>query len=235
MIRIFTGWDARESRGWHVFAQSVARRSSEPVALTPLVMDAQRDGTNAFTYSRFLVPYLCGFKGFAIFADAVDMLAVGDIAELWAMRSGWHAAQVVKHDYKTKHARKYVGTEMECANEDYPRKNWSSLIIWNCSHYMNRELTPWYIDEQPGSTLHRFQWRTSAGISLPDDRVGELPIEWNWLADEYGANTAAKLLHWTAGIPAIEAYKSSPHAQMWFYENAQAQRAPERAEKVVAA
>lgn len=205
-IQLFTGYDPRESIGWHVFAQSVIDRK-ELVSITAL-QGQQRDGTNAFTYERFLVPYYCGFSGWAIFADGSDMLLRSDLSELWAMRDPFKAVQVVRHDYKTKHPRKYVGTEMEAHNGDYPRKNWSSLILWNCGHFHNRCLTPDFVAEKAGSFLHRFDW-------LLDDRIGPLPKEWNWLADEYGGNEQAKLLHYTAGIPGFETYKAAPMAEEW--------------------
>lgn len=220
MLRIFTGWDQREAEGWHVFAQSVVEKCGQPVAIVPLNMNAQRDGTNAFTYSRFLVPHLCNFQGYAIFADGVDMVCQSDLAELWEQRSGWHAVQVVKHDYKTKHDRKYRGTVMEAANQDYERKNWSSLILWNCAHYMNRVLTPEFVSWQAGRFLHRFEW-------LPDERIGELSPDWNWLADEFGASTTAKIVHYTAGIPGIPAHAKVPHGQAWFYYRSRSHEIPE--------
>lgn len=219
MIQLFTGYDPREAIGWHAFAQSVIARTSEPVNICALTDKIDRDGSNAFTYSRFLVPYICGYQGFAIFVDGSDMIAQADLTELWEMRNGWHAVQVVKHDYKTRNARKYVGTEMECDNRDYPRKNWSSVIIWNCSHYRNRMLTPQYVAKQSGEFLHGFQW-------LHDDRIGEIPVEWNWLCDEYGVNTSAKLLHWTAGIPMIPSCNDSPHASDWYKNSSAALQAP---------
>lgn len=219
MIRIFTGFDQREARGWHAFMASVLENTAEPVAVTPLTMLSQRDGTNAFTYSRFLVPYLCDFKGFALFVDGADMIAQRDLSELWELRDGWHPVRVVKHDYKTRFPRKYVGTEMEADNSDYPRKNWSSVILWDCGNYMNRVLTPKFIAEHDGKYLHRFGW-------LPDERIGDLPADWNWLCDEYGQNNDAKLLHYTAGIPGIRAHSKSAHAQSWFYYDAKAKETP---------
>lgn len=223
-MRIFTGFDQREAVGWHAFTQSVIEHTSAPFSITPLTDAATRDGSNAFTYSRFLIPYLCGFKGFAIFVDGADMIAPGDFSELWEMRSGWHAAQVVKHEYRTRNPRKYVGTEMECANEDYPRKNWSSVVIWNCDHYAHRALTPDFIDRHSGEYLHRFSW-------IPDDRIGELPKDWNWLVDEYGASTTAKLLHWTAGIPRIPEYRLAPHSHDWFKHSSHSMECPRAAER----
>jgi hypothetical protein len=97
---------------------------------------------------------------------------------------------------------------MESPNEDYPRKNWSSVILWDCSNMGNRKLTPEYVSNNTGAHLHRFQW-------LKDERVGDLPFDWNWLADEYMENKNAKLWHWTAGSPAFKGYRDSPHADEW--------------------
>ena len=102
MIRIFAGYDPREAIGFHVFCQSLIERTTCPVAITPFY-GKQRDGTNAFIYQRFLVPYFTGFKGKAIFMDASDMLMLGDIDELNKLFDPTKAVQVVKHDYKTQH------------------------------------------------------------------------------------------------------------------------------------
>lgn len=212
MIKIFTGFDQREAVGWHVFVQSVLDTCSLPVEIIPItetmsrVVGGQRDGSNSFTYGRFLVPYLCGYEGWALFADGADMLCVADLAELWKKRNSWKAVQVVKHDYEPKYKRKYVGTEMECENHNYGRKNWSSLILWNCAHNGNKQLTPDRIGNMTGSYLHGFKW-------LDDDRIGELPKEWNWL-DEYGEGNP-KIMHYTNGIPGFEKYKDAIYANYW--------------------
>lgn len=219
MIRIFTGWDAREARGWHAFAQSVIENTSENFSLTPILSESQRDGTNAFTYSRFLVPYLCNFQGSAIFVDGCDMIARGDFADLMETREFWSAVQVVKHDYNTKFPRKYIGTEMEAPNESYPRKNWSSVMVWDCGHHMNRCLTPEFVASKDGAYLHRFGW-------LPDDRIGDLPTDWNWLCDEYGENDDAKLLHFTLGTPNIRHYAKTAHESSWFIADALTRQEP---------
>ena len=212
-VPVYVGFDPREEAGTHVFTSSMIHRASRPVSIIPLHLDlfaafygaGQRDGTNAFIYTRFLIPFLQDFRGWALFADGADMMMRADISELWALRDPYKAAQVVKHDYRTRHPRKYVGTAMEAANADYPRKNWSSLMLINCGHFAWRQMTPERIQEMTGPELHRFSW-------IPEDRVGELPVEWNWLADEYGENPAAKLVHWTAGTPAFPAYADAPHA-----------------------
>jgi len=97
---------------------------------------------------------------------------------------------------------------MESPNEDYPRKNWSSLMLINCGHFAWRQMTPEKVSQMSGRELHTFSF-------IPEDRIGALPIEWNWLADEYGENPQAKLLHWTAGIPAFPHYQNTPHAADW--------------------
>ena len=207
MIRIFAGYDPRESVGYHVFCQSVIEHTTEPVAITPFY-GKQRDGTNAFIYQRFLVPYFTGFKGRAIFMDASDMLMLTNIAELHKLFDPTKAVQVVKHEYKTKHKKKYIGTKMEAKNEDYPRKNWSSMILWNCEHPANRCLTHDYVDDHAGSELHRFDW-------LPDKLIGDLPKEWNVLVGEQD-NLNAKIAHYTLGIPEFTHYKYCDYAQQWF-------------------
>ncbi len=213
MIPVFVGFDPREEAGTHVFTSSLIHRASAPVSIIPLhrqhfasfYSKGQRDGTNAFTYTRFLIPFLQGWRGFAIFADGADMLMRADIAELWALRDHYKAVQVVKHDYQTKHPRKYLGTQMETSNYDYPRKQWSSVMLVNCAHYHWRDITPERVEQMTGPELHRFSW-------LKDELIGELPSEWNWLADEHGENKDAKIVHWTAGVPAFPAYAQAPHA-----------------------
>lgn len=137
------------------------------------------------------------------------MVCNADIAELWALRDETKAVQVVKHDYKTKQKVKYLGNK----NEDYPRKNWSSLVLWNCGHPANRVLTPEFVSENPGSYLHRFSW-------LSDDLIGDLPKEWNWLAIEYPDNPEAKIVHFTLGTPCFKEYSKTSMASLW-YENYQ--------------
>jgi lipopolysaccharide biosynthesis glycosyltransferase len=212
-IPIFIGYDPREAIAFHTCVNSIVRHASQPVSIIPLALnnfgdytETHTDGSNQFIYSRFLVPHLMDYQGQAIFMDG-DMIVRGDIAELWALRDLGKDVQVVKHDYKTKMTTKYLGSK----NEDYPRKNWSSVMIFNCSNCPTRKLTPEYIQKSTGAHLHRFQWTS-------DDRVGALPAEWNWLPDEYGANPAAKLLHYTLGTPSFHEFATTPMADEWHRE-----------------
>ena len=204
MIRLFAGYDAREAFGHHVFCSSVIRNCSLPVAITPVSED-QADGSNAFVYARFKVAELCGFEGWAIFADACDMLCLGDLADLWAMRNDRFAVQVVKHSYKTRNPIKYIGTTMQCPNVDYPRKNWSSLML------INAAAPEWKI-ASTGRKAQQF-----AGFA--DDRIGELPFVWNALVDENGSPEGAKLLHWTAGVPGLWHYRDANLSEAWHAEH----------------
>ena len=205
MIRVFAGFDPRESIGWHVFAHSLFRHASEPVALSQVTGD-QRDGSNAFIYARFLVPALCEFRGWALFVDGADMLVRDDVAALWKMRDERYAVQVVQHDYQTSHANKYRGTVLEARNEAYPRKNWSSVILWNCAHPANAHLTRSFVAQAGGAYLHRFQW-------LDNHEIGGLPKAWNVLVGEQ--DTDAALAHFTYGLPCWPQYADVPYADEW--------------------
>jgi lipopolysaccharide biosynthesis glycosyltransferase len=213
MIPVFIGFDSRESVAYHVCSQSIIARSSQPLAITPLALnnlkgyhESHKDGSNAFIYSRFLVPHLMHYNGWAIFMDG-DMVVLDDIAKLWAMRDDRYAVMVAKHDYETKAPIKYLGNK----NEDYPRKNWSSVILWNCGHSDNRVLTPAYVETATGARLHRF-------IHLKDEDIGELPLLWNWLAGEYPSNNLASLVHYTLGTPCFPEYANCSMSSAWWRE-----------------
>ena len=206
------GYDPREAVVFTVFNQSVIKYTSIPVSICPLHQDAlnfdgQQDGTNAFIFSRYLVPYLQDYKGWALFADG-DMLITEDLKNLWDLRDDKYAVQVVKHDYKTKHYRKYINSPMESDNLDYPKKNWSSVMLFNCGHPANKILTKELVGEAGGAFLHRFQW-------LTDDEVGELPVEWNHLVGEYKENPDEKLVHFTLVAPCFHHYYEDEYSGEW--------------------
>jgi len=212
-IPIFVGYDPREAIAYHTCINSIIRNSSRPVAIIPIALnlfkdyeETHTDGSNHFIYTRFLVPHLMQYSGWAIFIDG-DMIVRGDIAELWDLQNSYMDVMVVKHDYTTRMPVKYLGAK----NEDYPRKNWSSVILWNCNSFPNRRLTPEFVQKSTGSELHRFSW-------LDDERIGELPKEWNWLPDEYGPNANAKLLHYTLGTPCFHEFADTPQGDEWHRE-----------------
>lgn len=213
IIPIFVGYDPREAVAYHTCVNSIIRHSTTPVAIHPVALnlfkdysETHTDGSNHFIYTRFLVPHLMNFSGWAIFIDG-DMIVKSDITDLWNLKDSYKDVMVVKHDYKTKMPVKYLGSK----NEDYPRKNWSSVILWNCNSFPNRKLTPEFVQQSTGSFLHRFSW-------LEDERIGSLPLEWNWLPDEYGPNAEAKLLHYTLGAPCFHEFANTPMGDQWHRE-----------------
>jgi lipopolysaccharide biosynthesis glycosyltransferase len=134
-IPIFVGYDPREAIAYHTCVNSIIRHASQPVAIVPVALnlfqdyeETHGDNSNHFVYTRFLVPHLMGYQGWAIFIDG-DMVLRDDIVKLWNMQESHVDVMVVKHDYRTRMTEKYMGAR----NEDYPRKNWSSVILWNCS------------------------------------------------------------------------------------------------------
>lgn len=223
-LRIFIGYDTAEPVAYHVCAESIIRNSSVPVSITPIwlpqittVYDARRikfqDGyppSNGFIFSRFLTPFLAGYKGKALFVDG-DMVVVDDIKKLFDLCQDDHAVWVVKHDYKTRAQVKYLGAK----NEDYPRKNWSSVVMFDCEHQANQILTPEVVQYSRGEFLHRFQW-------LKDHEIGDLPKEWNVLADEENQAKHPKLIHYTLGTPCFKEYADCEHSDAWHQQYASA-------------
>jgi lipopolysaccharide biosynthesis glycosyltransferase len=212
-IPIFIGYDTKETIAYHTCVNSIIRHSTNPISIVPLSLnllkgynETHTDGSNQFIYSRFLLPHLMDYNGWAIFIDG-DMIIRDDITELYNLQDNDYAVMVVKHDYKTKSNIKYLGSK----NEDYPRKNWSSVVLWNCGHIKNKILTPEFIQKSNGSYLHRFSW-------LNDNDIGSLPFEWNWLPDEYGENNNAKLLHYTIGTPCFNEFNNTTQAAEWHKE-----------------
>ena len=124
MLKVFIGYDPKESVIFHTCVQSVIENTKSPVSIIPLhlnMFDCYKekhiDGSNAFIYSRFLVPYLSNFSGHSLFIDG-DMIVNSDLNELFCLTDKNYAVQVVKHDYKTKFPVKYLGNK----NENYPKK-----------------------------------------------------------------------------------------------------------------
>lgn len=212
-LKIFVGYDPKEAVAFSVLVHSILRHSTVPVSITPVnlknlngiyLRDHDDRQSNAFSFSRFLVPYLAGYKGWALFLDC-DMLLRSDINELFSMKDEKKAVMVVKHNYSSKVTEKYLGTKQY----NYPRKNWSSFVLWNCSHPKNLKITPTYVKESDAAILHRFLW-------LDDSEIGELDKSWNWLVGEYDNPPAdVRVVHWTLGGPYFNEYKHVDFADEW--------------------
>jgi lipopolysaccharide biosynthesis glycosyltransferase len=213
MIRVFIGYDSREPVAYHVAAHSILRRASAPVSITPLVQDTLRSHglywreraateSTEFSLTRFLVPYLADYTGRVVFMDS-DVLCLGDIVELVNASGDDAPVSVVQHDYTPKSATKMDGQ----TQTTYPRKNWSSLMVFNADRC--RTLTPLYVNDTPGLVLHRLVWAP---------RVARLSPQWNWLVGEYPPNPFAKILHYTLGGPWFAETRDTDHAKEWLAE-----------------
>jgi hypothetical protein len=206
MLRIFIGWDSRFPEPADVLRYSLLKHSSIPLDIQYLKLDELKLNrthdplaSTEFTYSRFLVPYLCNFRGKALFLDN-DMLSIGDIREIADLDMRPYALRVVQHDYQPANAIKMYG----CPQTSYPRKNWSSMMLMDCA-----KLKLWskdVVETQTGAYLHRFQ-------DIPDAQIGELPKTWNTLD---WMDSTTKLIHYTNGGPWFEQYRNHAHAEIWF-------------------
>lgn len=205
-IPVFVGHDHREAVAYHVFCQSVLANTKAPVAFYP-ISGEQRDGSNSFIYGRFNAARRAGYKGRVIYADSDMLLRDGaDIEELYELADSDCAVTVAQHNYRTRFPVKYWGQP----NEDYPRKNWSSLMVIEAGHEAWRQLD---VAERGGADLHRFVFLGDDGL------IGVLPLEWNWLVGEYDFKPDVKLAHFTLGIPPHFDYgELSPNAMPFVLE-----------------
>lgn len=215
-LRIFIGYDQREAIAYHVLSHSILTRSSVPVMIAPLVQSALREQgiynrertpleSTEFSMTRFLVPYLCGYRGNAVFMDC-DMLCRVDIAELWdEILESEEAVLCCQHSYTPSANTKFLGNPQTA----YPRKNWSSFMVFDCTRC--RALTPDYVNTATGLELHRMLW-------MDNKPIGALPLEWNWLVGEYEKNYNANILHYTLGGPWFAETAHCDHADEWRQE-----------------
>jgi hypothetical protein len=211
-LRVFIGFDPRETAAYHVLAHSIQTRSSRPVAVTPIVLDQlkpefdrPRDPLQStdFSFSRFLTPFLSGFAGWSLFMDC-DMLLRTDIAALWQLRDERYAVMCVKHNHVPRESTKFLGE----TQTKYAKKNWSSVMLFNNARC--RALSPGYVSRASGLELHQFKWLGN------DALIGELPHRWNHLVgvDPYDADAA--IVHYTIGGPYFDEYRDCDYAAEWF-------------------
>jgi len=216
-MKVFVGYDPREDIAYQVCKHSIVSRNKD-VEVRPLIQKDLREqgyydrpidklASTEFTFTRFLVPELSNFNGWALFMDC-DMILQTDIAELFAHADDKYAVMCVKHDYAPKEGVKMDGK----AQTVYPRKNWSSVMLFNCGHPSNQNLNVELINdpEITGKYLHRFSW-------LKDEEIGELKPEWNWLAGWYKEpdDGKPKLIHYTEGGPWFENYRTCEYHKEW--------------------
>jgi hypothetical protein len=224
---IWIGFDSRpvEVQSFAVARQSIRRRLSQPTPIKPVMLKQLREAglyyrptekhggimwdcisnfacSTEFAISRFLVPHLAG-EGWALFADA-DVMARRNLGELFAQADPDKACMVVKHQPYMTGIRKMDG-QIQSA---YERKNWSSVVLWNCNHPAVRFLTPEVVNRERGLWLHQFAW-------LDDEDIGELDPKWNWLVGHSDPDVDPGLVHFTEGVPTMPGYEHCAYSDEW--------------------
>ena len=223
--RIAIGFDSSEVSAFHTLANSILTRASKPVQIIPLheptlraanLYWRQDKGATEFSFSRFLAPYLCDYKGSPVLFLDCDMVCLGDITELWDYIGGYEAVSVCKHEYTPKNTVKFSGKPQNA----YDRKLWSAVCLYSMGSQKVRNLTPKAINEMTGAELHQFKW-----VGNDPGRIGSIPEEWHWVPNHSEARVPiedAKLIHFTEGGPWHEDYKDkgSPEEKIWLMEAA---------------
>lgn len=214
--RVYVGYDSREDIAWQVCRHSIDRHASKPIDTHPLRQTAVRElglyrrphdalSSTEFSLTRFLVPYISASRGWTLFMDC-DVLLTGDLNAVFDGLDPSKAIYVVQHDYQPANAVKMDGR----AQTVYPRKNWSSFIIFNGSHPDVQALTPDVVNTASPSALHRFEWISN------ESAIGALDLEWNFLEGEYPVRESPpRVIHFTNGGPWFDQWQAVDYADLW--------------------
>ncbi len=215
-LSVYIGYDSKEDIAYRVCKNSLTNTSKISLKIQSLKLyelvskkfytrDIDPLASTEFTYSRFLVPALMNYKGWAIFCDC-DFLFFQDLALLFESINEDKALYCVKHDYAPKERHKMNGKKQTL----YPRKNWSSFMVFNCSHPSNKKLTTEIVNSESGSFLHQLKW-------LEDNEIGSIDERWNWLEGWTSKhnNTRPYAVHFTRGGPWFDEWKDVEFAKEW--------------------
>lgn len=214
---IYIGFDSKEAIASYICEYSLLVNTSQKLNINHIKIEDMRKknlykrdhdilSSTEFTFTRFLVPVLNNFKGWALFCDS-DFLWLEDVKKLFSYCDDKYAVMCVHHNYNPNSTKKKLGSIQEI----YPRKNWSSLVLWNCSHPSNKIVTPNLINNQTGKFMHRFGW-------LKDQEIGKISLEWNWLVGWYDEKIDGKpkALHFTEGGPWLgDLYNNDKYSKIW--------------------
>ena len=218
-LNVYIGYDSKEDIAYRVCKYSILKRSGSNVKITSLKLyelvaknlykrDIDPLASTEFTYSRFLVPALNNYNGWAIFCDC-DFIFFEDISNILTDIDQSKAVYCVQHDYTPKEKHKMDGQKQTI----YPRKNWSSFILFNCSHPSNKKLSVDLVNSETGSFLHQFKW-------LEDNEIGSLDERWNWLEGWTSNHNDKKpyAVHYTRGGPWFDEWQDVEFASEWTKE-----------------
>ena len=218
-FRVFVGRDSREDIAYQICRLSLLRRASIQVSVIPIKQHELRNwglythqadplASTEFTYTRFFVPHLASHQGWALFCDC-DFLWLADIKELIGLVDDRYAVMCVHHDHRPTESWKMDRR----TQTNYPRKNWSSMVLYNCGHPANRALTAAVANGETGAFLHRFQW-------LDDALIGAVPETWNWLegGSKKPAEEPPNVVHFTRGGPWFKDWRDVEYGDLWIRE-----------------
>lgn len=231
-VQCYIGYDAKEDKAYRVAKESIRKRCSTPLSIIPLRLKhlegiltrpiehkngqlwcpiSEAPMSTEFAISRFCVPFLQR-EGWALFADC-DIICWEDINELFALADDKYAVMVVKHKHEWVAGRPQDAVKMDGQMQTfYDRKNWSSVVLWNCDHPGNRRFTRDNLNTWPGRDLHAFKW-------LTDSEIGELPKEWNWLINVTPGEPEKKgIWHFSLGLPIFANWKEAKYDEVWMAE-----------------
>lgn len=226
---IFIGYDTTQDLAFKVARGSMLRRLGRTIHIHAIVLNdvrslgmywrehELREGrwwdvisdapmSTEFANTRFLVPKLSRSK-WALFTDS-DVLALEDVNFLFDTAQEKYAVMCVKHNHVPTNTHK-MGNQLQTV---YPRKNWSSVVLFNCEHPANEKLTIDMINTVPGRDLHRFCWIED------DELIGDIHPRWNWLAGHSSEHIVPSMVHYTDGTPNMPGYENTPYASAWWDE-----------------
>jgi lipopolysaccharide biosynthesis glycosyltransferase len=218
MKKVFVGWDTREDIAYQVCEHSILTRSVDTEVIPLVQKDLRTVGlykreidplsSTEFTFTRFLIPAIMNYKGWALFCDC-DIIFLEDIQKLFDLKDNKYAVMCVQHDYTVNEGYKMDGRLQTI----YPRKNWSSVFLINCGHPSNQQLTVDLVNTETGKYLHRFAW-------LDDSEIGSIPVDWNWLVGVYSEpkDGTPKAIHYTEGGPWFKNYRNCEYHSQWKLE-----------------
>ncbi|WP_341633741.1 hypothetical protein [Sphingomonas agri] len=217
--KIFVGYDSREDIAWEVCRHSLLRHADEDLIVIPIRQESVRElglytrpldkgASTEFSITRFLTPYLAAQSGWVAFCDC-DFLFTVDVREVFEGLDPSKAVYCVHHDYTPAHSIKMDGK----AQSAYPRKNWSSFMLFNCDHPDVQALTPAVVNSATPAYLHRLEWVQDAAS------IGALDLEWNFLVGEYPRpESTPRVLHYTVGGPWFDSWQDCDFADLWLRE-----------------
>lgn len=218
--KIYVGYDTREDIAWQVARHSLQRHSDDEVLVYPIRQSVVRElglytrpvdatATTEFSLTRFLTPYLAAqTEGWVVFCDC-DFLYTTDVRGVLDGLDPAKAVYVVQHEYDPAQSIKMDGKKQTI----YPRKNWSSFMVFNCAHPDVQALTPQVVNSAAPAFLHRFDWVADQA------QIGALALDWNFLEGEYPKPAETpRVIHFTNGGPWFDEWQNVDYADLWLEE-----------------